>query len=86
MEGECLEGDERVKGGCAGDIDQGQTGYDSPDEEKSIDWKFERRPNVVSQRNKRSRAGYIRMRRSWKKAGRYREQTPTLVSRLKQRC
>jgi hypothetical protein len=48
MQGECLEGDERVEGGCAGDIDQGQTSYDSSDEEKSIDRKFERRMDLMS--------------------------------------
>jgi hypothetical protein len=62
MEGECLEGDERVKGGCAGDIDQGQTGYDSPDEEKSIDWKFERRMDLmlsVSATSEADQATYV---------------------------
>ena len=57
-----MEGDERVKGGCAGDIDQGQTGYDSSDEEKSIYRKFERRMDLmlsVSATSEAEQATYV---------------------------
>lgn len=46
MEGESLEGYERVEGGGASYVDKGEAGYDNADKTESIDRKLERRMDL----------------------------------------